>query len=299
MVKRKMRYDSHKPTKSKSTRKKVDDDDDGGPTNITSRPKDRVVFVQVMEKQLKAERKKVEKEEENQKGIHLELHWSPGHRDIATFQGTRLLTTCPGARSRSLRRQANLGHFDNTNHLDVFDSEDAESVVYADAYVDVTFDSDGSLIEPTKQRSTWAPGDDDPGPRLNPLSALNRACAPLATAVTWNNEGESVPPKQGVRLSDELVYVAAKNMSSKQLAQRYPLDFDGNGLLRATRTPQDPAPPVWAHQRTRMNQANELMTRKDRSERYPADFDGTGLFHAIRVPEDSDEYSSVSETCYC
>jgi hypothetical protein len=48
--------------------------------------KDRVDFIQVMEKQLRAVRKKVEKEEGNQKGIHLVLHWSPGHSDMATFQ---------------------------------------------------------------------------------------------------------------------------------------------------------------------------------------------------------------------
>ncbi|KAJ6179576.1 hypothetical protein N7519_010037 [Penicillium mononematosum] len=116
MAKRIMRYDSHKQTKLKSTRNKVDDDDD--------------------EKQLKAAQKKVEKEEENQKGIHIELHWSPGHSDMATFQGTRLLMTCPGARSRTLTCLVLLGQ------------KDAEIVVYA-SYVGVAFDSDGNLIQPT------------------------------------------------------------------------------------------------------------------------------------------------------
>jgi hypothetical protein len=85
MAKRKMRYDSHKPTKSKSTHKKVDEDDDGGPTNITSRPEGRVDSMQVMEKQLKISRKIVEEKTGGPEGYASGAPLEPraqGHGDI-------------------------------------------------------------------------------------------------------------------------------------------------------------------------------------------------------------------------
>lgn len=54
-----------------------------------------------------------------------------------------------------------------------------------------------------------------------------------------------MPP---VRLSDELAYIATKSdMSNKTLKQTYPFDFDGNGMIKASRTPEDPAPLIRAH----------------------------------------------------
>lgn len=52
-----------------------------------------------------------------------------------------------------------------------------------------------------------------------------------------------------MRLSDELAYIAAKNLTNKQLHRNYPYDFDGNSCLRAIalRIPEDPAPLVRAH----------------------------------------------------
>lgn len=55
-------------------------------------------------------------------------------------------------------------------------------------------------------------------------------------------------PPARVRLSDELAYIATKsNMSNKTLKQMYPFGFNGNGMIRATRTPEDPAPVIRAH----------------------------------------------------
>ncbi|CAI7606516.1 unnamed protein product [Penicillium viridicatum] len=61
------------------------------------------------------------------------------------------------------------------------------------------------------------------------------------------NAGHFVTPA-GVRLSDELAYIATKsNMSNKTPKQMYPFGLDGNGMIRATRTPEDPAPVIRAH----------------------------------------------------
>ncbi|KUM64864.1 hypothetical protein ACN42_g2207 [Penicillium freii] len=64
----------------------------------------------------------------------------------------------------------------------------------------------------------------------------------------WNNEDQWVSPPAGVKLSDELAYITTKStMSNKTLKQMYPFDFDGNGMIKATRTPEDPAPLIRAH----------------------------------------------------
>lgn len=66
--------------------------------------------------------------------------------------------------------------------------------------------------------------------------------------VEWDEDGKWVPPPTGVRLSDELAYIATKSdMSNKTLKQTYPFDFDGNGMIKASRTPEDPAPLIRAH----------------------------------------------------
>ncbi|KAJ5393253.1 uncharacterized protein N7487_010894 [Penicillium crustosum] len=71
----------------------------------------------------------------------------------------------------------------------------------------------------------------------------NCACAPLATVVEWDEDGKWLPPPTGVRLSDELAYIATKSdISSKTLKQTYSFDFDGNGMIQVTYTPEDPAP---------------------------------------------------------
>ncbi|KAJ5977041.1 hypothetical protein N7501_000383 [Penicillium viridicatum] len=52
----------------------------------------------------------------------------------------------------------------------------------------------------------------------------------------------------GHPLSDELAYIATKStMSNKTLKQMYPFDFDGNGMIKATRTPEYSAPLIRAH----------------------------------------------------
>lgn len=51
-----------------------------------------------------------------------------------------------------------------------------------------------------------------------------------------------------MRLSDDLAYLATKSdMSNKGLKQNYPFDFDGNGMIRAARSPEDPAPLIRAY----------------------------------------------------
>ncbi|CAI7608258.1 unnamed protein product [Penicillium palitans] len=92
-------------------------------------------------------------------------------------------------------------------------------------------------------RPSWQPGDPAP-PQTDRRHSPNRACAPLPTVVEWDEDGKWVPPPTGVRLSDELAYIATKtDMSNKTLKRTYPFDFDGN----ASRTPEDPAPLIRAH----------------------------------------------------
>jgi hypothetical protein len=78
----------------------------------------------------------------------------------------------------------------------------------------------------TTERPTWNPGDEEPNPpRVDPMSPLNRACAPLATTVLWDDDGAWVPPPHGVRLSDELAYIAAKKPVQQAAAGTVPARF--------------------------------------------------------------------------
>ncbi|KAJ5436368.1 hypothetical protein N7445_007253 [Penicillium cf. griseofulvum] len=62
-----------------------------------------------------------------------------------------------------------------------------------------------------------------------------------------NSDNEWVQPPNGVKLSDEGVYLATKFMNAKDCGRQYPIDFDQNGHVQATRIPEDPAPLAWAH----------------------------------------------------
>ncbi|KAJ5426674.1 hypothetical protein N7465_001744 [Penicillium sp. CMV-2018d] len=112
----------------------------------------------------------------------------------------------------------------------------------------ITNENDTRREHGLTERPIWAPGDPDPAnPPANNTSQA-RACAPLATVVQWDNENNWIPPPAGVKLSDELAYIAAKStMSNRTLNRMYPFDFDGNGMIKATRTPEDPAPLIRAH----------------------------------------------------
>jgi hypothetical protein len=53
---------------------------------------------------------------------------------------------------------------------------------------------------------------------------------------TWyDGQGNWVQPS--VKLSDEGVYLATKFMPAVERGRKYPIDFDQNGHIRATRTP--------------------------------------------------------------
>lgn len=87
-------------------------------------------------------------------------------------------------------------------------------------------------------RPQWTPSDDVPNPAKEDMAWR----APqLASVHTTNSDGEWVPPPKGVKLSDEGVYIAIKTLNCVERGQRYPVDFDQNGNVRATRTPEDPA----------------------------------------------------------
>ena len=71
--------------------------------------------------------------------------------------------------------------------------------------------------------------------------------APLCIQSETDENGEWIPPPRGVKLSDEGVYLATKNRSTVERGERFPIDFDKNGHVRATRIPEDPAPLRWAY----------------------------------------------------
>ncbi|KAJ5522259.1 hypothetical protein N7527_006374 [Penicillium freii] len=112
----------------------------------------------------------------------------------------------------------------------------------------ITDENDTRREHGLTERPIWAPGDPDPANPPPNNTSKARACAPLATVVQWDNENNWIPPPAGVKLSDELAYIAAKStMSNRTLNRMYPFDFDGNGTIKATRTPEDPAPLIRAH----------------------------------------------------
>jgi hypothetical protein len=74
------------------------------------------------------------------------------------------------------------------------------------------------------ERPRWKPGSRAPAPKTS--SALSRAIAPLATQVIWQANGTWQAVPHGLRLSDELAYIASKNLTNKALANAYPYDFD-------------------------------------------------------------------------
>ncbi|KAI2766355.1 hypothetical protein CBS147339_7233 [Penicillium roqueforti] len=97
------------------------------------------------------------------------------------------------------------------------------------------------------ERALWTPGEEPPTDFGKVLTAAEMAEAPLCIENQIDQNGEWVPPPRGVKLSDEGVYLAAKNMTAVERGQRFPVDFDKNGHVRATRIPEDPAPLGWAH----------------------------------------------------
>lgn len=54
-------------------------------------------------------------------------------------------------------------------------------------------------------------------------------------------------PPNGVKLSDEGVYIVSKNMTAVERGIRYPIDFNRNGYVRARRIPEDPAPLAYVY----------------------------------------------------
>ncbi|KAJ5203189.1 hypothetical protein N7449_005268 [Penicillium cf. viridicatum] len=73
-------------------------------------------------------------------------------------------------------------------------------------------------------RPRWIPSDNNPDPVKGGITKEVMASVPLADVYTTNSNEEWVPPPT-----------------------EYPVDFDQNGNVRATRTPEDPAPLAWAY----------------------------------------------------
>ncbi|KAJ5765423.1 hypothetical protein N7520_004982 [Penicillium odoratum] len=89
----------------------------------------------------------------------------------------------------------------------------------------------------------WMGGDNAPEkPDLNEDKAL----LPLATEVTIVNRKPDFPPPF-VRLSDELVYLATKFLSSTERGRNYPYDFLPGGDIDPDRVPSGVGPLDWAH----------------------------------------------------
>lgn len=71
------------------------------------------------------------------------------------------------------------------------------------------------------------------------------ACAPVCRDCQFDEDGKWRQPPNGVKLSDELVYLAAKYLPAKQRGNLFPIDFDKNDLVRSLRVPGPPAPLAW------------------------------------------------------
>ncbi|KAJ5641713.1 hypothetical protein N7490_005713 [Penicillium lividum] len=91
----------------------------------------------------------------------------------------------------------------------------------------------------------WMEGDDAPEkPDLD--DDKDKALLPLATKVTIVNRQPFFPPPF-VRLSDELVYLATKFLSSTERGRNYPYDFLPGGDIDPKRVPSGVGPLDWAH----------------------------------------------------
>lgn len=71
--------------------------------------------------------------------------------------------------------------------------------------------------------------------------------APLCIQSETGENGEWIPPPRGVKLSDEGVYLATKNMSAIDRRERFQIDFDKNGYIQAIRIPEDPTLLGWVY----------------------------------------------------
>lgn len=68
----------------------------------------------------------------------------------------------------------------------------------------------------------------------------------LVTIITFKNDKPVFPPPY-TRLSDELVYLATKFLTTKVRGKDYPYDFLDKGDIRPDRVPSGVGPLVWAH----------------------------------------------------
>ncbi|KAJ5358189.1 hypothetical protein N7541_005347 [Penicillium brevicompactum] len=65
----------------------------------------------------------------------------------------------------------------------------------------------------------------------------------------YDEKGKWIAPQDGLHLSDLLVYIASKDCTNKELAERWPYDFDSNGNVHSSlqRRSKDPPPLLYAH----------------------------------------------------
>ncbi|KAF9250005.1 hypothetical protein DTO013E5_7093 [Penicillium roqueforti] len=118
---------------------------------------------------------------------------------------------------------------------------------HAKQLMDLMTETDMAYTTADEDKYTQSPGEEPPTNFGKVLTAAEMAEAPLCIQNEIDKNGEWVPPPRGVKLSDEGVYLAVKNMSAVERGERFPVDFDKNGHVRATCIPEDPAPLGWAH----------------------------------------------------
>jgi hypothetical protein len=90
--------------------------------------------------------------------------------------------------------------------------------------------------------TTWQTGDPVPAPGIDDESPLNEL-------PNFDKDNKWVEPPSTVRLSDLQLYMASKNLNSRELYCQCNYDFDSSGNVRssARRPNQDPAPLIYAH----------------------------------------------------
>ncbi|KAJ5426524.1 hypothetical protein N7465_001594 [Penicillium sp. CMV-2018d] len=104
-------------------------------------------------------------------------------------------------------------------------SRSARNVEWQRKEVSKRLEAEDKYFDPGEPRNLWIPREHQYG---------------------TDDNNEWVPPPNGTKLSDEGVYMATKTMTAVERGVAFPVDFDKNGHVRATRTPEDPAPLGWA-----------------------------------------------------
>ncbi|KAJ5968295.1 hypothetical protein N7501_004543 [Penicillium viridicatum] len=109
--------------------------------------------------------------------------------------------------------------------------------------------AEDKYFDPGESRNLWM-YDDPPPPPPNgferTITLQNMATAPVSIQYGTDDNNGWVPPPNGTKLPDEGVYMATKTITAVEHGVAFPVDFNKNGHVRATRTPEDPAPLGWA-----------------------------------------------------